>query len=110
MAPFLLVIYVYRPFGAELQWRQDYFAGATVSRLVTLSAPATAAALASMFAFSSSDAPGPLSVTLPFCVMILTLCEWVERALSCTMALRICRDVSRSAGFIFCWSAVIAPV
>ena len=46
----------------------------TVRWLVILSAETTLAASVATFSFSSSDVTGPLRVTAPFTVMILTLC------------------------------------
>src|ERR1700684_1117527 len=79
----------------------NYFAGVTSSWFVTLSAPTTAAAFASILVFSSSLRTGPFSVTLPLWEIILTLCAYVESDLSFIIALRICLVLLRSVGFIF---------
>ena len=55
---------------------------------------------------SSSDRTGPFNVTVPFWLMILMLCAYVERDLSSMTALRIFAVRSRSAAFIFWLSAV----
>src|SRR5216684_7522189 len=73
-----------------------YCLGLTSSWLVTLSAPAISAALASTAVFSSSDRTGPFSVTAPFSAMILTLWAYEDSDLSCTMDRRIFRAISRS--------------
>src|SRR5882724_13614561 len=73
-----------------------YCLGLTSSWLVTLSAPAISAALASTAVFSSSDLTGPFSVTAPFSAMILTLWAYEDSDLSCTMDRRIFRAISRS--------------
>src|SRR5258707_2797058 len=83
--------------------------GATSISFVTFPAPATAAAFASMSAFSFSVRTGPFNVTLPSCAITLMLWAYVESALSSIIDARILRASSRSVGFIFCWSAVVAP-
>src|SRR5579872_2010805 len=62
-----------------------------------------------MLLFSSSDRTGPRSVTFPSCVMILTLCAYIDNELSSCSALRIFCVIARSAGFIF-WSSALGLV
>ena len=84
-------------------------AGATVSLFVTFVTPAISCAFAAIAVLSSSVRTGPFNVTMPSRVMIFMLWAYVESDLSSINALRIFLVVARSAGFIFCWSAVAAP-
>src|SRR5262249_54015707 len=63
----------------------------------TLVTPGVLRAAATTVAFSVAVFTGPRSVTMPFCVTILTLCAFVASASLSTTAFRTCCVIVRSA-------------